>query len=329
MLGNLSHELKLIASGVTIEGASISWFSERLGKASHTQVRAELGEEDIVNLLTQTLYSYYYSVSTPRLIAEVDSLRQNAPSVDLTSSLVAGAPGKGRWEPGWMLRGGTKTPGVVGVEKDGLFLSVEEERVRSVPPLTELSHAAQVEVLTPHHSMNRSAGFYVVHSDVNLNYDAAIARFYMNCHPDDAPEVLSRTATQLNDRALPFDLKVAKNSNQFYRSDVMVLYVPQDCLGQVWKSLCVVIENLPFQLRDSLPAMVRPMARGVGLAADPADGHSFGMSRCRIIAKGLAQVRSPDVDARLEAIQEEFAASNIDLDFPYATSAKKFEYSSL
>lgn len=322
-------EVALIASAVNFGRKSVSWFSERIGGTQRRHDRADLGGEDIVRLLTQALYSYYYSVSGPRLIAEVESLRQQAANNDITSALVAANPSTGRWEGGWVLRGETRHKAILTVEKDGLTLSVEKERVREARQHAVAFQPEHVEVQTPHHSMNRSTGFYVAHSDADFDYDARVSRFYINCRPEDAPAVLFRTISLLNELAVPFDIKVAKNARQFYRSDVVVLYVYQDHLSHIWRDLGAMIGSLPFPLRDSLPAMVRRMAPGVGLAEDPADGQSFGLSRCRMIATGLVRVRDPDVEARLHAIEAEFAAHGTDLDCPYAISAQRPVYADL
>jgi len=95
-----------------------------------------------------------------------------------------------------------------------------------------------------------------------------------------------------------------------------VLYVP---IGS-WPAIRPAIEETYAQVRAHLrpetPIFAKALAPGLGLAEDPADGMSFGISRSGTTAEGLwdAFVRGVTSPAeRLAVIEERFASKGLSL----------------
>jgi hypothetical protein len=88
-----------------------------------------------------------------------------------------------------------------------------------------------------------------------------------------------------------------------------VLHAPDaDCVAELLPDLVPLLE-------DTRPPLCLPLAPGVGLAADPDNGMTFGEHRCHLIALalGLPSARR----APLDAIAHVFTTHEIDPAEPY------------
>ncbi|MGH8963606.1 MAG: T3SS effector HopA1 family protein, partial [Jatrophihabitantaceae bacterium] len=79
----------------------------------------------------------------------------------------------------------------------------------------------------------------------------------------------------------------------------------------------LLAELVPL-LEDTRPPLSLPLAPGVGLAADPDNGMTFGEHRCHLIALALAPQHARE--APFEAIAEAFRTHGVDPAEPYRSS---------
>jgi hypothetical protein len=100
------------------------------------------------------------------------------------------------------------------------------------------------------------------------------------------------------------------------RRDATVLYLP----GRFFEKCATPIGSLARELKADVPLFTKLLSRGIGLAESPSTGESFGMHRCRLIAEAIIESRRQgrdDVEARLMAAEDRFAAEGLSLARPY------------
>jgi HopA1 effector protein family len=315
-----------VVDGLSITDVDVRWFGDRWVK------RVPAGDGDDVAALSAIvaglLYSHVYSVSRPMLRRELEGLVRATVSRSLGPMLAAANPGHGRREAGWECVRVLPDAGVVIVRKRGLQVMAEAVRVRAAD-LGSVRTGAPLVVDTPSGSMNRSAGYYVAHSDADLDYGAPLARLYVDVSPDGAASVLRQVCTALNRCGLAFDFKVASDAAHFHRCDVAVLYAPRAAVANVWDAVRPVLAANAAMLRPPVPAWTRAIIPGVGAADDPANGTSFGMDRCHAVALGLVRAASAPRDERLAAVTAAFVEQGIDPVSPHLTLGADDPYAGL
>ena len=218
------------------------------------------------------------------------------------------------------------------VRKGGLSLSAPAHFVRSADR-GRVRAGAPVLVNTPSGSMNRAVGYYVAHSDADMDYDQPLTRIYVNVGPGGGAALLRDLCEQLNTAEQPFDFKVANDIALYHRCDVAVLYVPRARAGDIWTVLRPVLGRHSRHLRPPVPALVHRLRPGVGVADDPANGYSFGLDRCRAIATGLVRAAAETAEdpwaTRLVAVSSALAEHGINPAFPYLTADRSDPYAAL
>ena len=78
-------------------------------------------------------------------------------------------------------------------------------------------------------------------------------------------------------------------------------------------------------LRPEIPAFTLALAPGVGLAED-ADGDSFGIRRCALLADGIVRAHEhglTTIEARVEAIAARFGEDGVSIDAPYLEPSRE------
>lgn len=308
----LRTALRPLLAAVRVDGRAAWWFGQRIELVPRGTV-LDGGSADLTTqALTQILYTYYYTVSRPVLRQELDSLMRNSASRSIAGELAAANPGSGRRERGWRCVRVRPVQGRVVVQKGDLAVSAPAHLVRSLAG-GSVGPGESVVVDTPAGSMNRSVGFYVAHSDADLDYVEPLTRMYVNVSPEGAAGWLHDAGTRLNGAGLPFDLKIANDVAHFHRCDVAVLYFPRRLVPSFWQLLAPLLAGRVDHLRPTVPGLVLRVRPGVGVADDPANGRSFGQDRCRAIASGLfrAAADGPTADP-IAAIAEALADEGID-----------------
>lgn len=145
--------------------------------------------------------------------------------------------------------------------------------------------------------------------------DDRMVRYYLAPQPAQLAEVVQVLGKALDRAGLPYMLKYPNDSTQWLRNDTVVLYVATRHAHQVHSLLGRHSQWLRQRLRGQVPLWTQALLPGLGFAQDPADGRSFGESRCRALAMGLLDAASaPDA---LEAIRRQFETQGIDWQQPH------------
>lgn len=322
-----AEEITTVARGLVITDTDVQWFGDRWSR--RPPPAGDDAEAALVVIITQLLYSHFYSVSRPMLRRELDGLVSSTVPRGLGPALAVANPGHGRREAGWQCMRVVGPERSVVVRKHGLQLLAPAELVRPAN-LSRLDPGTPVIVDTPAGSMNRSAGYYVAHSDADLDYQQPMARLYLNVSPDSGPGLLHDLCGSLNAAGRAFDLKMASDAAHFYRADVGVLYIPRPEVASVWDVVRPVLARGAHLLRSVVPALTCRITAGVGAADDPGSGTSFGLDRCRAMAVGLVRTaESLSVANRVAAVTAAFEESGIDPLSPYLSFGRDDPYGGL
>jgi len=315
-----SLALRQVAAAVTVSRTTIKWFGETVGRAKVAQ-RTEHAAWDVKDIeiqLQNVLYEYFYTQGRAVLRGEVSFLRGTTFPRSIVQSLMSANPGNGRREQGWKYVRAGRLPHSVVVCKNGIAVTAPRAAFDSLPEIASQEGCSEIFLRMPAGSINACPGFYVAHSDVEMDYAAPLARFYFNVTPAKAPIILRDVCEILNDQRVAFDFKIADDVAMFYRSDVAVLYLPRIAVRACLPSIRRIALKRRDAFRASVPAFVHELMPGLGAADNPEGAESFGMNRCRIISAALSAARDlRRPDDRYSAAVAAFHREGISLERPY------------
>lgn len=293
-----------------------SWFGARHG-LDPVQVSGWPETElwrSLALVVQQRLYLDFYTQGVP--VPSVD--RRLAPArrgrTDLRAALSAANRSSGTRDAGWCVldvRGRTLL-----VERGGLTISVPRDLFDAGGHLAVATGVAG-SVLLPADLPHRSPGYFVVLGDRPPSPAENPVRVYLNLVGHRAPEALGALTDALGRLEVPFELKVLDDSSAYRRCDAGVLYVRRSDLGTTLPLCHEVLHRLPGALKPRVPAFTAATAPGIGWAESPADGESFGMHRCGLVATAVVACRRDGADDPLRYVERGFAEAGVDLDAPH------------
>jgi len=287
--------------------------------STHTYQQSVAGYASTNNPLIAALQMCLYAncYCQPFRGALAATPQQTTPPVDLSQRLSEANVSRARWDSGWQ---------IIRIEQSGQITAQKASMVRAlwpgefhtydgpgIPPRV----GSQVSVYFPKESKTMQPGFYFAfgEEDAGFSSDARLVRFYWNI-PEEGAVPLTRWITQiLNRYQLPFRFKCLSWSGQFQRVDAAVLYINKQYFRFAAELAANGCDHLEKFLRPETPLFSRQLAPGLGIAEDPANGESFGMNRCRILAEGLWNAFNKKISAEQERLQEVvrcFAAYGLD-----------------
>ena len=155
---------------------------------------------------------------------------------------------------------------------------------------------------------------------LDISGNDQLVRIYWNLTATGALSLVERVTISLNEKAIPFRLKVVKDPAQFTRCDSSVLYFRKSDYGKVHEAISVIYPQLRNHVRLGIPAFTKFMAEGVGLAESPQGGQSFGMDRCSLLAEGIiaaSEGKKQSLQKKIQKISEVFSLNGLKLDYPY------------
>jgi hypothetical protein len=219
---------------------------------------------------------------------------------------------------------GTEEDGRLVVRRHGLSLWVRPEEVYggSAP-------GDEVSVSMPPELLRLSPGFFMALGDEGLDAEEPIVRHYWHLGPGGG-EALVAAGTRLFNRAgLPFRLKVLIDPDLYTRRDAGLLYTTNRARAEVAALLPALRAAVAPHLRPGTPALTKPLGEGVAVAEDPADGESFGMDRCGLLAEAMVRAFErgrEGVAERLALVEEAFEERGLAFDSPYLNPGSTDEY---
>lgn len=150
-----------------------------------------------------------------------------------------------------------------------------------------------------------------------VNEERDVVRLYFNATPSASLLLTEAATTHLNEWRVPFTLKVMLRPEDRERRDAVVLYIPHERHGDVFRLLEKIPPRFFAQLRRGTPLFTKPLREGIGLAESPTGGESFGMHRCRLLAESIVDAwldGQQDADARWRSLARRFTAEGLSLE---------------
>lgn len=253
---------------------------------------------------------------------ETAQVTHNEPLVQLLS---AANDTKDAWETGWQIAEMLPT-GQIRASKNGRskwvwageFVSSD---VTGLPPRV----GTNVKIFFPRESTVMQPGFFFAYSQnfVDFTDDMNIFRFYWHVEEKGAPDLVRAISTNLNRFQVPYRFKVLNNIHAFNRSDAAVLFLNKKYYRIVMEMMPDIYKAVRAGLKPEIPLFSKQIAPGLGLAEDPGNGDSFGMSRCRMLADGLWNAYTlgrQSADERYDQVIKQFEQYGISMERPYLNS---------
>jgi Lanthionine synthetase C-like protein/HopA1 effector protein family len=285
----------------------------RIGKKSEENVRR--------SILQSLLYQNFYCMgcATPPK-QESTQAGHFAVQQEYVERLRAANAGRGHADLGWTTVGEfAQIDSTSVMRKGGLLVVAKADQYRI---LSSDAESTDRRLLMPKDLRGISPGFYTAVSDEPLLADASIFRVYWNLTPAAAVKLMRIATEDLNRRGIRFRLKVLSDPGRYTRRDAGVLYLDAGEVDNV--DVIDLYRRVSADMKPGGPALTLELAPGLAFAEDPANGESFGMHRCGLIADGLlvsAQKGNAKDDETFAAVESAFAAKSITLDAPYSSCA--------
>ena len=271
------------------------------------------GFPPIVGQLAQAIYDRFYVQPdlgrgpyrhVPDRLLEASFVEEVGSVVKHTSS----------WQQGWSLVGTAPLQpdhilvrngaGAEAVVARGDF---DDERGRRGPATSSTMQRGYFHVFGEH--------------DRSLSGDETV-RIYFNPSREGALPLTALITSGCDDVGIGYHYKILDNPQSFGRADGAVLYIAASDVPAVAAPLRFAYDRAGHWLKNAVPRFTKPLAPGVGFAADPGTGESFGMHRGRLVAEGLwaahtARVAPEDIDSVLPHVAAAFERNGVSADRPY------------
>jgi hypothetical protein len=254
-----------------------------------------------------------------------------SPTIDATfvSQLAAANATADRWEAGWTAEA-TDPNGCLTASRYAIRqrFGLGQYRLsgQQFPQTGQL-----VEVLFPGHSTSIQPGFvYILGEELSrIEDETNWLRIYFNIHVDGAVTLVSKLSRLLNQFCIPFKLKLLASPVVFQRVDSAVLFVNRRYYRPVLYLLSRVTPDISSVLDEATPLFSKRLYAGIGLAEDPGNGESFGLSRCLLLAQavwGAYERGDQSSNARIAELKRIFADQRLSFGAPHLSSNKEDHY---
>jgi hypothetical protein len=284
---------------------------------------------ELITQLRDQLYQHSFcqgpqghSVNAPPVPGQANSLGTELSNANATTS---------RWESGWQIYH-VMPSGQILAQKRGISRSFWPGEFMNyngmgMPPEV----GATVNVFFPKEAPHWQAGFYFALSETvsDQEDESALVRFYWNINDKGVVRLVELITGRLNRFQVPFRLKCLSNRSYFPRRDAAVLFVTKRCYQITARVVSDVRTQILDFLRRETPLFTKRLAAGLGFAEDPANGESFGMDRCRLLAEALYDAYlcdSREEDSIFHAVAKYFSEHGIDLERPYLNAGSVDQY---
>jgi hypothetical protein len=310
---------------VTITSSDhIIWLGRQVSATKPTLIHTtkEDRHSDLVGRLTAILYDAFYCLGGV-LCADYEPREMS----DWTSevfvrNLIEQNAGTGFGQHGWEVLGWEN--GRLIASRDGLTVAME-----SPESDTRASVGDTIAIRSAKGSLTLSPGYYFAFGDAGLVEVDPVVRVYWNATAEGGGEIIRCVTRCLNQKRVPFGLKVLTNSTAYRRADSAVLYLARDVYFEVVKDLIGVYRTLQPTLRPATPVFTKVLAPGVGLAESPSDGESFGHHRSSLLADAIIRAHeecATSAHSRITIYDAILQDSDLDPARPYLNPGSQDSY---
>ena len=283
----------------------------------------------LVNVLQDVLYDHAYSreLTEPPVVVE-----DAEPDSALVRALRRANASRNRWDRGWWIEPPGDADQFVVRKKRKARLVRPGEFMLDDPYIWPPSFGASVRLRVPRDARHLQTGFYFAFGETapppGASFD--LVRLYWNVQLAGAPGLVHSLTKTLNRFHVPFRLKCLTIPAHYDRVDAAVLFVQKRYFPITAQVVADTWSALEPHLGQATPLFTLRLAPGLAMAENPADGSSFGKSRCRLLAEGLwdAHVAVADMPAdRHDCVAERFGAAGLSLEQPHLDAGSTDVYS--
>ncbi|SIT03197.1 Lanthionine synthetase C-like protein [Roseivivax lentus] len=271
--------------------------------------------------LADALWGVYYNEGYARVFGGTAQRPTHVtqPNTEFIGRFGASLTPQQGWNQGWTIFQADAN-GAVHVRKGECYIQVAPGRF-TLRDGAQMTVGATVDIITDLFSSAWQPGFLYWNGGRPLSdYDSAsLLRIYFNPTADAAPTLVAAIIASLDGYGIPFRIKTLADPAGYDRTDCTVLYSPRRYAALVQHLVIGAAADL-LGADAATPLFTRELAPGIGLADDPADGQSFGQSRCRLMAAGVLDAWMKgltDPEARLTAVARRFAMAGLDIAVPH------------
>lgn len=264
-------------------------------------------DDKLLLALTECVYKYLYTHPDGNI---GEAFRAAPDDVDLVSALAEIDNSPARNQTDWI---------VENVLSDGSIIASRYSRTQKFFPGQYIAEAdripiregTKISVIHRVKSRTQQPGFFFFfgRSSLDLCELPPMVRVYWNAQRDRAADLVGTVTGALNAYEIAFNFKITTRASDFSRRDCAVLYLPRRMYRVATLALAPEIPHLTSMLHGSEPLFTRRLAPGIGLAEDPGtNAHSFGSSRCEILAEAILAARVGRC-VPLDRFHQQFASS--------------------
>lgn len=330
---NYREQIEGAIQATVFSHGGYSWFgnpSPRLTVHSGRALNEKVIRSWLLLALQSQLYSDFYcqGAATPSL--KEPSARAHASIGEFIEELSGSNCGSGYVAEGW--RVASLPNNTLVAKRDGLAFRVQPNDCRPAGEL--LDRSSCVGLCFPKELRGISPGFYMAVSEVEMPdaKEVDVVRLYWNLRADGAAPLMRELTRELNGARFPFRFKVLNDRGAFQRCDAAVLYVRKSDYEGIAEIVRGIYPKIGQKLNERVPAFVKRLAPGLGLAEDPGRKHdSFGTHLCRVLAEGMLRAYHKGRESlpdRLSVVEAVFAKYGIGLETPYLNpgSIDRYEF---
>jgi hypothetical protein len=258
------------------------------------------------------------------------SFGQADPLDTLMAELNSANATRERWDYGWKV---TQTL------QDGSLYATKEAQSRMLRPVefmlqdlaASVAPGAWIRAFLSKEDVLSQLGFYIAQPEIAPSVEdfQTLVRLYWNLEPEGAPKLLGRITDSFNALRVPFQFKTLRYRSQYTRADSAVLFVGWRYAGIALRLAFDIYPEVKPYLKPYTPLFAKKLAPGLGLAEDPANGQSFGMSRCNLLAQAMVNAynkQQQSQEARISELRALFKLAGLSLDKPYLSLSSVDHY---
>jgi hypothetical protein len=275
-------------------------------------------QPSLLAALSYAIYVKFYSCAAIRK----DDVATSS-DVDMTPLLQSANRGCTKFERGWVLESITPDSRIIarkrGVRR--LFNIGEfslEGSISTAPPTV----GTEITAFFPNEAINLQPGFYhaMHYSMEDVTDPLRMIRFYFNIKPEGAGDLVDAITGLFIKVGVPYRFKIANRAKLFERRDPSVLIVPQRFYDIAIELLAIAYDRIAHKIRREVPLFTKKLADGFAFAEAPANGESFGINRCRILAEAAIEAvgsKLASKDACLEGLKRILAKEGNSQEYLY------------
>jgi hypothetical protein len=235
-----------------------------------------------------------------------------------------------RWDYGWKITQ-FQPGGSVYAQKESQTRMLKQGEYMLQDPAPTAQAGAWIRAFLSKEDTRSQPGFYIVQPEMAPSVEdfQTLVRIYWNIQAEGAPALLRLVTERFNAMRVPFQFKTLRYRNHYQRADSAVLFVGWRYVAITLRLALEIYAAVEPHMKPDTPLFAKRLAPGLALAEDPANGESFGMSRCRMLSQSMLNAyakRQQSQKARMNELRALFDQAGLSLDTPHLSLSATDHY---